>query len=264
VKSRVLSALFLAPIVLGIVYLGGLYFVCFAVLVMGIMTGEWRQLCNSGKIDGVGYIAVGIVIAAIITSFWLAVPWAATVLMAGVILVCLLSRRHIGISNIWIVAGIVSVGCSGIALVWLREAGQNGFLFVVWLMLTVWMTDICALFTGRYFGGPKLAPSISPNKTWSGLAGGMLGAALWSSIWSSWTDIGSIFVLAIIGGGTAVLAQLGDLGVSVVKRRFGAKDTGNLIPGHGGLLDRMDGFLGAAPIVALSLAISKGDTYLWS
>ena len=92
----------------------------------------------------------------------------------------------------------------------------------------------------------------------------MLGAALWSSIWSSWTDIGSIFVLAIIGGGTAVLAQLGDLGVSVVKRRFGAKDTGNLIPGHGGLLDRMDGFLGAAPIVALSLAISKGDTYLWS
>ena len=94
--------------------------------------------------------------------------------------------------------------------------------------------------------------------------GGILGAALWSGIWSYWTEIGSIFVLAIIGGGTAVLAQLGDLGVSVVKRRFGAKDTGNLIPGHGGLLDRMDGFLGAAPIVALSLAIAKGDISLWS
>ena len=262
-KSRVLSALFLAPIVLGLVYLGGLYFVCFAVIVMGIMTGEWRQLCNNGKIDGIGYLAVGIVIAAIIVSFLLAISWAVTVLMVGAILVWLLVRHHIGISSVWIVSGIVSIGCSGIALVWLRAEGQSGFLFVVWLMLTVWMTDVCALFTGRALGGPKLAPSISPNKTWSGLVGGMLGAALWSSIWSSWTDIGSIFVLAIIGGGTAVLAQLGDLGVSVVKRRFGAKDTGNLIPGHGGLLDRMDGFLGATPIVALLLAMTQGDISLW-
>ena len=263
-KTRVLSALFLAPIVLGIVYLGGLYFVFFAVMIMGIMTCEWRQLCNNHKIDGIGYFAVGIVTVAIIVSFLLAVPWAVTVLMGGTILVWLFARRHLGISSIWIVSGIISIGCFGIALVWLREEGQSGFLFVVWLMLTVWITDICALFTGRTLGGPKLAPSISPNKTWYGLAGGMLGAALWSVIWSSWTDIGSIFVLAIIGGCTAVLAQLGDLGVSVVKRRFGAKDTGNLIPGHGGLLDRMDGFLGATPVVALSLAISKGDIFVWS
>ena len=263
-KSRVFSALFLAPLVLGVVYLGGPYFVCFAVLVMAIMTGEWRQLTNTGSIDGIGYFAVGIVITAIITTFVLAVPWAVTVLFVGVILVWLLARRQTGISSVWIVSGVISVGCSGIALVWLRDEGQSGFMFVVWLMLVVWMTDICALFAGRFFGGPRLAPSISPNKTWSGLAGGMLGAALWSGIWSYWTDIGSIFALAIIGGGTAVLAQLGDLSVSVVKRRFGAKDTGNLIPGHGGLLDRMDGFLGAAPIVALSLAIAKGDISLWS
>ena len=241
-----------------------MYFACFAVMVMGIMTGEWRQLCNNGKIDGVGYFAVGTVIIAIAVTFLFTVPWAVTALFVGVILVWLIARQQTGISSIWIVSGIISVGCSGIALVWLREEGQSGFLFFVWLMLTVWMTDICALFTGRFFGGPKLAPSISPNKTWSGLAGGMLGAALWSGVWSSWTDIGSIFVLAIIGGGTAVLAQLGDLGVSVVKRRFGAKDTGTLIPGHGGILDRMDGFLGATPIVALSLAITKGDLSLWS
>jgi len=264
VKSRVLSALILAPIVLGIVYLGGLYFVCFAVLAMGIMTGEWRQLTNAGSIGSLGCFAVGIVITAIITTFVLAVPWAVTILFVGVILVWLLARRQTAVSSVWIVSGVISVGCSGIALVWLRAEDLSGFLFVVWLMLAVWMTDICALFAGRFFGGPKLAPSISPNKTWAGLAGGILGAALWSGIWSYWTDIGSIFVLAIIGGGTAVLAQLGDLGVSVVKRRFGAKDTGNLIPGHGGLLDRMDGFLGAAPIVALSLAIAKGDISLWS
>ena len=98
----------------------------------------------------------------------------------------------------------------------------------------------------------------------SGIIGGILGTAIWSGVWSVWTGTGSVFILAIIGAGTAVLAQLGDLSVSIVKRRFGFKESGNLIPGHGGVLDRMDGFLVAAPFVALSLAVSKGNFSPWS
>lgn len=235
-------------------------------IVTGIMTAEWQQLSNSGRLGLVGSLGIGIVATVVLLSFFLSVPWALTGLSFGAVLVWLLVRRHIGlvgVSNIWIVPGIVSVGCMGIGLVWLRDIGDSGFQIVLWLMLTVWVTDILALFVGRFFRGPKLAPTISPNKTWAGLIGGILGAALWSGFWSYWTETSSILALAIIGGGTAVLAQLGDLGVSVVKRRFDAKDTGNLIPGHGGLLDRMDGFLGAVPVVALSLAISKGDVSQW-
>ncbi len=228
------------------------------------MTAEWRQLCNNGKLDFLGHFGVSIVVLIIIAAFIHGARWATVGLGVGILLVWVMAHRHIKNTSVWFVPGVISVGCLGIGLVWLRGSGDSGFLVVLWLMLAIWMTDICALFVGRTLGGPKLAATISPNKTWSGLVGGVLGAALWSGVWSYWTGIGSIFALAIIGGGTAILAQLGDLCVSFVKRRFGAKDTGNIIPGHGGVLDRMDGFIGAVPVVAMSLAITKGDISLWS
>jgi len=266
-KSRVLSALFLAPFFLGVIYLGGPVFVCVVAIIAGVMTTEWRQISNNGEIDYFGYFAISIVVGVVALAFLSATHWALMVLCVGTFVLWVQAKRRIGNpggAGIWVVPGVLAIGCMGIGLIWLREVDSGGFYLVLWLIVAIWMTDICALFVGRFLGGPKLAPTISPNKTWSGLFGGIAGAALWSSIWSYWTDTGTILALAIIGGGTAVLAQLGDLSVSVVKRRFGAKDTGNLIPGHGGLLDRMDGFLGAVPVVALSLAISKGDISQWS
>ena len=91
-----------------------------------------------------------------------------------------------------------------------------------------------------------------------------MAAGGWAACWALWTDVSQPGTLAVLGMGTAVLAQLGDLGVSIVKRRFGAKDASNLIPGHGGLLDRADGFIGAAPFVALSVVLAKGDMSLWA
>ena len=231
-----ISALFLAPLVVGILYMGGAYFVCLVAIAAGFMTAEWRQLSNNGKLDFVGVLGVSIVVLIIVISFLQGALWGALSLGTGILLVYIAARRHIdhaGTLIMWFVPGVVSVGCLGIGLVWLREFSDSGFLIVLWLVVTIWMTDICALFVGRFLGGPKLAKTISPNKTWSGLMGGILGAALWSGVWSYSTGMGSMQALAIIGGGTAVLAQLGDLSVSVVKRRFGAKDTGNIIPGHG-------------------------------
>ena len=234
---------------------------------MGIMSAEWRQLCNGGKIDFVGYIGIIVVPAIVFITFIVDISIALIVMLVAGLVVWLTLRLHGGrkrVSGGWTTSGIISIGCTGSALVWLREFGEGGFQLVFWLVISIWITDTFAYYLGRYVKGPKLALTISPNKTWSGLIGGVLGAALWSAIWSYWMGAGTVWMLAVIGAGTAVLAQLGDLSVSVVKRRFGVKNTGNLIPGHGGVLDRMDGFLGAVPFVSLSLAVAKGNFFLWS
>jgi phosphatidate cytidylyltransferase len=234
---------------------------------MGIMATEWRQLCNDGKIDFVGYIGMIIVVAIVFIVFMFDIATALIVMFSSALFVWLLLRlcgdqKEVGRG--WTISGIILIGFTGGGLVWLREFGENGFQLAFWLVMSIWITDTFAYYLGRYFKGPKLAPTISPNKTWSGLIGGVLGTALWSGAWSYWTGTGCVLMLAVIGVGTAVLAQLGDLSVSVVKRRFGVKNTGNLIPGHGGVLDRMDGFLGAVPFVVLSLAVAKGNLLLWS
>jgi phosphatidate cytidylyltransferase len=234
---------------------------------MGLMASEWRQICNGGKIDFVGILGIIIVVLIIFMTFVFDIQKALIVLFSSIFFIWLLlrlygERKKVGRG--WTVLGIILIGCTGGGLVWLRGFGESGLQLVFWLVISIWITDTFAYYTGSYFKGPKLARTISPNKTWSGLIGGMLGTALWSGLWSIWTGTGTVFILAIIGVGTAVLAQLGDLSVSVVKRKFSFKNTGNLIPGHGGVLDRMDGFLVAVPFVALSLAVAKGNFDLWS
>ncbi|PSJ39899.1 phosphatidate cytidylyltransferase [Allosphingosinicella deserti] len=115
------------------------------------------------------------------------------------------------------------------------------FDLVFWLMLVTWSTDIFAYFAGRSIGGPKLAPRVSPNKTWAGLIGGMAGAGVIGAVAALLFDLGPIFLVA--GAPLGLLAQLGDLYESSVKRRQGVKDSGSLLPGHGGVLDRVDGLL---------------------
>jgi phosphatidate cytidylyltransferase len=121
---------------------------------------------------------------------------------------------------------------------------------IFWLLLVVWGTDIGAYFAGRSLGGPKLAPRFSPNKTWSGLAGGAATAALVGLVAAIWMPVMPMLLLAIGSAMIAVVAQIGDLFESSLKRQFDAKDSSNLIPGHGGLLDRIDGVLAASLAVA--------------
>jgi phosphatidate cytidylyltransferase len=149
--------------------------------------------------------------------------------------------------------GYAYVGLPSFALAALNWAW---FELVFWLMLVTWSTDIFAYFAGRSIGGPKLAPRISPNKTWAGLIGGMAGAGIVGALAGRLLDLDPVFLW--VGAGLGLLAQLGDLYESRLKRRHGVKDSGSLIPGHGGVLDRVDGLLPVAMATLLLLMVTLG------
>jgi phosphatidate cytidylyltransferase len=159
--------------------------------------------------------------------------------------------------------GIPYIGPASIALIWLRQRPVDGLSNVLVLLLVIWASDIGAYVVGRIVGGPLLAPRISPGKTWSGAAGGVLAVVVVAAA-AGLTLHGSISARALVFAvGLGVVAQLGDLLESRLKRHFGVKDSGALIPGHGGLLDRLDAVLTAAPIAALlALALGRGVS-LW-
>jgi phosphatidate cytidylyltransferase len=150
--------------------------------------------------------------------------------------------------------GIAYVAFPALALLFLRGQG-DGLLLAGWALATVWMTDIGAYFAGRSIGGPRLAPSVSPNKTWAGLIGGMIAAlALGLSLWA-YADLD--LQLAVASPILAVIAQIGDLYESWLKRLAGVKDSGNILPGHGGVLDRLDGLVPVAPAAAALILLDK-------
>ena len=149
----------------------------------------------------------------------------------------------------WIVAGFLYALLPALSLLWLRDRAPQGMEMVFWIFVVTWTTDIGAYFAGRAIGGPKLAPKISPNKTWAGLTGGMVSAALAGWAWTDYVDLpATLLWLAPL---FAAAAQGGDLFESWLKRRAGAKDSGSILPGHGGILDRLDGLVVVAVLTAL-------------
>ena len=150
-----------------------------------------------------------------------------------------------------------------VALLWLRHQPTLGRETIVWIVLCIWATDTGAYVVGRAAGGAKLAPRISPSKTWSGLVGGMAWAALASAAVGYAFGLGETISLAMIGAGLAVVGQIGDLLESAAKRRAGVKDSGTLIPGHGGLLDRVDGLVAVLVAVAL-VRLAVGGGWPWT
>ncbi len=150
----------------------------------------------------------------------------------------------------WHAAGFVYALLPALALLWIRERDLLGLELVMWVFIVTWATDIGAYFAGRSYGRRKLAPTISPNKTVEGLIGGVIAAVLFGGLWAFLTGLGSaLYLLAPL---FAVAAQGGDLFESAIKRRAGVKDSGNWLPGHGGLLDRLDGL---APVAVLAAAV---------
>lgn len=147
--------------------------------------------------------------------------------------------------------GVLYCALPVMALLYLRQQ-DNGLLLAFWTMATVWATDSGAYFAGRGIGGPKIAPSISPSKTWAGLAGGMVAALAFAMVLRAQFNLPYILVLA--SAPLAAVAQMGDFLESWMKRQAGVKDSGTLIPGHGGILDRVDGLVPVAPVVALLVA----------
>ncbi len=160
------------------------------------------------------------------------------------------SRLVRGWGGGWQISGFVYALVPALALLWVRERDAQGMMLLLWLFIVTWSTDIGAYFAGRTFGGRKLAPSISPNKTFAGLYGGMAAAALLGGAWVLFTGLGKpLLVLAPL---FALAAQAGDLFQSWMKRRAGVKDSGSLLPGHGGVFDRLDGLVPVAVLTALA------------
>lgn len=261
---RMVSALAMMPVALVLVILGDWPFACLVGLAVVLMALEWRQL-TMARFDGLG----GDLAAASVAGLGLAVVLLAAAgrpaeallaLLAGALAAGLIAWR-LGTSPLWIGLGAAWLALPALALVWLRGLPQFGLQIVVWLLAVVWTTDILAYVVGRRVGGPRLAPGISPGKTWSGLCGGVAAAALAGGV-TAWA-IGSERLLQAtgLGGLLAIVSQAGDLIESALKRRAGVKDSGTLIPGHGGILDRLDGLILAAPVLAL-LALAFGPKVL--
>jgi phosphatidate cytidylyltransferase len=169
--------------------------------------------------------------------------------MIGAILATLLSLgRHSAFSAL----GVLYAGLPAVALIWLRSDVALGLRAVIFLVVVVVTADTAAFLAGRLLGGPKLWPRVSPNKTWAGLMGAVVASAVVASLFSFAVPDSSAAYLAVTGAVLALVAQLGDLGESALKRRFGAKDTGTILPGHGGVMDRVDGLVAAASAVGIA------------
>ncbi|HYZ42266.1 MAG TPA: phosphatidate cytidylyltransferase, partial [Stellaceae bacterium] len=150
-----------------------------------------------------------------------------------------------------------------VCLLWLAHDGPTGRAPLLWVLAVVWATDIGAYAVGRTVGGPRLLPRWSPRKTWAGLAGGTLCAALAGWATALLFEISPALPLVLVSAGLAIVEQFGDFAESLAKRRFGVKDSSGLIPGHGGLLDRLDGLLAVIPVVALLMLIGGRGLLGW-
>lgn len=250
-KTRLRSAAILAIATLGIVYAGGSLMVLLALAVGLALVYEWNALTTSeqpmaGKL--VMYALLGLAIgygaADEALDNLLVVLALAVAIMAGITLIG-------GPAFRWTVWGSAYIAFPVASFLWLRGLPEGKTLSFL-MLFYIWATDIGAYLAGRSIGGAKLAPAISPNKTWAGLFGGMACAAVVGFLAGIVTNLNaSAFLLAFTGALIAVVGQAGDISESWVKRHFGVKDSGNLIPGHGGLLDRLDGFLAACPFFCL-------------
>lgn len=243
--KRIASAAVLAPVAIYLVYVGGWPFTLLVMLVAVLMTYEWARLVRGSHLNADYVIhAVTAIIAVALAGagmplLALGAALAGVAVAFGVVVWTGQARR-------WPMIGFPYILLPCIGLVWMRSGGEWGMLTLYWLLAVVWMTDIMAFVVGRTFGGPKLAPRLSPSKTWSGLAGGVAGAAAAGALTSAALGLGAAWSLAAISGIIAVVAQIGDIAESALKRYADVKDSSALIPGHGGVLDRVDGLIFAA------------------
>lgn len=240
--QRTLAGLFLIIVAALELWLGGNALWVLATIVGLVMIREWAGLTAATNQRRLAQYALCIPLA-LLSPLAAGPSSVAAIGFVGAALFVLLATR-----NLWLAAGIFYVGLPVSALLWLRLQ-DAGLLLAFWGLSVVWATDIGAYFAGRTFGGPKVAPRISPNKTWSGLLGGMLGALVLGWVLALYAGLPQS--LAMASPLLAVLAQAGDFFESWMKRRAGVKDSGRLIPGHGGALDRLDGVVTALPIAAL-------------
>jgi phosphatidate cytidylyltransferase len=257
--KRVISAVVLAPVAIGLAYVGGPLAIVAATLVSLLILWEWNDVTRDARRDVVFLAA-----AATITAVGLALVFDARIIAVGLAagaLLAILTTWKDQASIAWIVRGLVYALAFLVPIVLLRESKEYGAVAVFFLFAVVWATDSCAFFAGRAVGGPKLWPTVSPKKTWAGFVGGTFGGAVAAYVVARLFGVPDKLELVILAIGLSIVAHGGDLFESWVKRSFHHKDSGALIPGHGGAMDRLDGFIFAAT-AAMLIGLTKGG--LWN
>ncbi|XSC46614.1 phosphatidate cytidylyltransferase [Bradyrhizobium sp. RDT10] len=243
---RIAVAAVLIPLAVAIAYAGGWLWTALVTLAAIGLFVEWLAIVG---LAGATRVTVPGVAALTLAGLCFAIgrlDAALIVLGVGLVAVVSIAPERRG----WAAAGFLYAAAAEIASVLVRLDPVNGFVALMFVLLIVWVTDSGGYFAGRGIGGPKLWPRVSPKKTWAGAAGGFAASLAVAGGFAAF-DLGRIGPLLILSGALSVVSQLGDLFESAVKRRFGVKDSGHIIPGHGGLMDRLDGFVAAVVVAAL-------------
>lgn len=255
-KLRAISAVVLVGIALCVLWIGSWLFAAFVALLGILISWEWMRLVR--KVDrDIAFIVHAAAVSFAALATLLGQPFVAflVVVAASVVVGVLSFSNH----PIFSCLGVYYAGLPAIALVWLRGDDIYGFLAVLFIFLIVWVSDTFAYLVGSSVGGPKLWPSVSPNKTWSGLIGALLGSALIAFLFSLITNTGIIGTMVLTGVILGIFSQLGDLAESALKRAFKVKDVSGLIPGHGGVMDRLDSLIAVAVCAGLVGVIANVD-----
>lgn len=253
-QLRIASGVVVALVALAFAWQSAIAFAILTGTVAALMSWEWSRIVRDETGDTVVALHIGAVVAAALLTLagMAGIAVAAVFALAIAVAALLFGSGQAMLSGL----GVLYTGLPVVALGWLRGDERLGFLAALLVLVIVAATDIAAYAAGRLIGGPKLAPAISPNKTWAGLAGGVTAAAIVGGLFPAVTGSGEWPWLVALGLALGLTAQAGDLAESALKRHFGRKDASELIPGHGGFMDRMDGVVTASIAAALiALAI---------
>ncbi len=254
--KRVISAVFMLIVILWVSWLGGWPFTILSLLLSGLLYYEWQAIVRQTPFDGIEAVLTAGFIGLLICNL---LGYLAAGLVVFVVLGLMLELTTSGTERSdvrWIGLGALYCAIPAIAFPIIRDNGGLGL--ILFLFFTVWITDCAAYFVGRQFGGAKLLPAVSPKKTWSGAIGGLAFSVLFAVVLIATNPQLPAFAVIFVAALLSVVSQAGDLYESWVKRLFGVKDSSQLIPGHGGFLDRLDGLVAAAVPVAIIVALAAG------
>jgi phosphatidate cytidylyltransferase len=264
-RTRAIFGALMALVALTAILLGDTSFALLVGVAAGLLGWEWSRLCGRGRFGGSGVAMSTLLVLVVVLTFRDLPGLALIVCGGGAVAIGILARLQGHPAPLWAAFGPAYLGPPLVALLWLRGHDAAGEWLILWLVLAVVATDTGAFFAGRLIGGPLLAPRLSPKKTWAGLGGAVVSsAAIGIVCGAAIPGAPGAGVLALAGGVLALIAQAGDLAESAIKRHFGVKDASGLIPGHGGVFDRVDGLVAAAAALALLQWASGGAVIDWS
>lgn len=251
-SQRVIWGVVMAAIAIVALWLGDWPFGLLLAILTATAGWEWGRMVRGRDFDGLFVLhAVCVAFAALATTAGHVVP-ASIALVAGAVALVILRR---GSGDLLSGFGVLAIGFPGVSLAQLRADEPLGLHAVLFLFVVVWMTDIGGYVFGRSIGGPKLWPVVSPGKTWAGAIGGLVLAGVAGAAMAGWLANGNIAGAVMVAVMLGIAAEIGDLAESALKRRYGRKDASTLIPGHGGLLDRIDGLMAAAIVATVFAAL---------